>query len=60
MTEPSIRKIFSNRWHMSATSFAASMAMAERVYAAPPTDPWDQAVQVLETAFAVPSPLGLP
>jgi len=55
----SISKIFPKRWRLSATSFAASMAMAERVYAAPPTDPWDQAVQVLQTAFTGPIATGL-
>jgi type IV secretory pathway VirB2 component (pilin) len=58
MTQLSIRKIFSNRWRLSAISFATSMLMAERVYAAP-SDPWDQAVQVLQTAFTGPIATGL-
>ena len=56
MTGP---RLVPKRWRLSATSFAASMAMAERVYAAPPTDPWDQAVQVLQTAFTGPIATGL-
>jgi type IV secretory pathway VirB2 component (pilin) len=39
-------------------SIAACLALSERVYAAP-TDPWDQAVQVLQTAFTGPIATGL-
>ena len=39
-------------------SIAACLALSERVYAAP-TDPWDQAVAVLQTAFTGPIATGL-
>ena len=58
MTGLSIRKIFSKRWRIRTISLATSMAMAERVYAAP-SDPWDQAVQVLQTSFTGPIATGL-
>jgi len=58
MTGLRIRKISSERWALSAISFATCMAMAERVYAAP-SDPWDQAVQVLQTTFTGPIATGL-
>jgi type IV secretion system protein TrbC len=38
--------------------FATSVATAERLCAAP-RDPWDQAVQVLQTAFTGPIATGL-
>jgi len=49
----SIRKVPLKRWHLSAISFATCMTISERLYAAP-TDPWDQAVAVLQTAFTGP------
>lgn len=54
----SIRKIRCKRWHLSAISFATCMTISERLYAAP-TDPWDQAVAVLQTAFTGPIATGL-
>jgi type IV secretion system protein TrbC len=54
----SIRKVPLKRWHLSAISFATCMTITERFYAAP-TDPWDQAVQVLQTAFTGPIATGL-
>jgi type IV secretory pathway VirB2 component (pilin) len=58
MTALSIRKISSKRWRLSAISFATCVTISERLYAAP-TDPWDQAVQVLQTAFTGPIATGL-
>ncbi len=57
MKELSHRKTLSKTWRLRAISFATSMAVAERVYAQ--TDPWDQAVQVLQTAFTGPIATGL-
>jgi type IV secretion system protein TrbC len=54
----SIRKAPLKHWHLSAISFATCMTIAERLYAAP-TDPWDRAVQVLQTAFTGPIATGL-
>ena len=39
-------------------SMAACVALSERVYAAP-SDPWDQAVHALQTAFTGPIATGL-
>ncbi len=57
MKNLSHRKAFSKAWRLGAISFATSMALAERVYAQ--KDPWDQAVQVLQTAFTGPIATGL-
>jgi len=58
MTGLSIRKISSKRWRLGASAFATCMTITERVYAAP-SDPWEQAVQVLQTAFTGPVGTGL-
>ena len=57
MNELSHRKTLSKTWRLSAISFVTSMALAECVYAQ--KDPWDQAVQVLQTAFTGPIATGL-
>jgi type IV secretion system protein TrbC len=57
MKDLSHRKTFSKAWRLATISFATSMALAERVYAQ--KDPWDQAVQVLQTAFTGPIATGL-
>ncbi len=57
MKDLSQRKTFSKAWRLGAISFATFMALAEHVYAQ--KDPWDQAVQVLQTAFTGPIATGL-
>jgi type IV secretory pathway VirB2 component (pilin) len=58
MTGLRTRKISSKRWRLSAISFATCMAITERVYGQA-KDPWDEAVQVLQTAFTGPIATGL-
>jgi type IV secretory pathway VirB2 component (pilin) len=43
------QRVISKTWRTGALSIAASLALAESVYAQ--GDPWDQAVQTLQTAF---------
>ena len=58
MTGIRIRKISCKRWALSAISFATCMTIAERIYGQA-KDPWDAAVQVLQTAFTGPIATGL-
>ena len=58
MTGLWIPKISSKRWRLGVISFATCMTITERVYGQA-KDPCDQAVQVLQTAFAGPIATGL-
>jgi type IV secretory pathway VirB2 component (pilin) len=58
MTRLWIRKISSKRLRLSAISFATCMTITERVHGQA-KDPWDEAVQVLQTAFTGPIATGL-
>lgn len=49
MKPVALHKIASRTCRVGALSVAASLALAEQVYAQ--GDPWDQAVQTLQTAF---------